>query len=270
MREVEDSNQNMVDNMNQVGEVMETMTQNISIADETVKVMRSKYVETSSNVLSIETVVGNLIEDLGTGGFMGKEDVRVGMYLSVRKEGARPEKEYKGIISAIDESGNLQVDELKCERTKFQYDKKQKYSVYIIVDNSVYGWDDVKIAHKNDKFSIAVYGNPQVVNRRKYPRMPLRNDCDIMFGNSNRVYQGKMVNISANGYAIQTQAKEILDMKDNLIKVRVKDFKLLEDMPLSGYVIRITDNAGTYIVGCRMLEDNERICEYVKKNYHGN
>ena len=41
MGEVEDSNQNMVDNMNQVNEVVELMTQNISVADETVKVMRS-------------------------------------------------------------------------------------------------------------------------------------------------------------------------------------------------------------------------------------
>lgn len=51
MGEVEDSNQNMVDNMNQVNEVVELMTQNISVADETVKVMRSKYDETSSNII---------------------------------------------------------------------------------------------------------------------------------------------------------------------------------------------------------------------------
>ena len=72
MGEVEDSNQNMVDNMNQVNEVVELMTQNISVADETVKVMRSKYDETSSNIILIEGTVGTLIEDLGSGGFMGK------------------------------------------------------------------------------------------------------------------------------------------------------------------------------------------------------
>ena len=57
MGEVEDSNQNMVDNMNQVNEVVELMTQNISVADETVKVMRSKYDETSSNIILIEGTV---------------------------------------------------------------------------------------------------------------------------------------------------------------------------------------------------------------------
>lgn len=36
-----------------------------------------------------------------------------------------------------------------------------------------------------------------------------------------------------------------------------------------GHVIRITDNEGTYIVGCRMLEDNKAIYDYVNQNYHG-
>ena len=147
MGEVEDSNQNMVDNMNQVNEVVELMTQNISVADETVKVMRSKYDETSSNIILIEGTVGTLIEDLGSGGFMGKEDLKVGMYLSVYEEGAMPKKEYKGIISNVDEKGALQVDSLKCEGEELSYDRKQKYMVQIIVDNNVYGWDDTEIAN---------------------------------------------------------------------------------------------------------------------------
>lgn len=263
MGEVEDSNQNMVDNMNQVNEVVELMTQNISVADETVKVMRSKYDETSSNIILIEGTVGTLIEDLGSGGFMGKEDLKVGMYLSVYEEGAMPKKEYKGIISNVDEKGALQVDSLKCEGEELSYDRKQKYMVQIIVDNNVYGWDDTEVVYRDSKYSIAVNGNPKVVNRRKYPRMPLKAACEIRLSGSDHVCEGQMLNISANGYAIQTQDKAILDTKDTMITVHTKGFTFLEDMPLRGHVIRITDNEGTYIVGCRMLEDNKAIYDYV-------
>ena len=269
MGEVEDSNQNMVDNMNQVNEVVELMTQNISVADETVKVMRSKYDETSSNIILIEGTVGTLVEDLGSGGFMGKEDLKAGMYLSVYEEGAMPKKEYKGIISNVDEKGALQVDSLKCEGEELSYDRKQKYTVQIIVDNNVYGWDDTEVVYRDSKYSIAVNGNPKVVNRRKYPRMPLKAACEIRLSGSDHVCEGQMLNISANGYAIQTQDKAILDTKDTMITVHTKGFTFLEDMPLRGYVIRITDNEGTYIVGCRMLEDNKAIYDYVNQNYHG-
>ena len=269
MVEEEDSIQNMVDNMNQVNEVVELMTQNISVADETVKVMRSKYDETSSNIILIEGTVGTLIEDLGSGGFMGKEDLKVGMYLSVYEEGAMPKKEYKGIISNVDEKGALQVDSLKCEGEELSYDRKQKYMVQIIVDNNVYGWDDTEVVYRDSKYSIAVNGNPKVVNRRKYPRMPLKAACEIRLSGSDHVCEGQMLNISANGYAIQTQDKAILDTKDTLITVHTKGFTFLEDMPLRGHVIRITDNEGTYIVGCRMLEDNKAIYDYVNQNYHG-
>ena len=269
MGEVEDSNQNMVDNMNQVNEVVELMTQNISVADETVKVMHSKYDETSSNIILIEGTVGTLIEDLGSGGFMGKEDLKAGMYLSVYEEGAMPKKEYKGIISNVDEKGALQVDSLKCEGEELSYDRKQKYMVQIIVDNNVYGWDDTEVVYRDSKYSIAVNGNPKVVNRRKYPRMPLKAACEIRLSGSDHVCEGQMLNISANGYAIQTQDKAILDTKDTMITVHTKGFTFLEDMPLRGHVIRITDNEGTYIVGCRMLEDNKAIYDYVNQNYHG-
>ena len=268
--EVEDSNQNMVDNMNQVSSVMDTMTQSISTADETVKVMRSKYEETSSNIISIEHVVGNLIEDLGTGGFMGKEDLTVGMYLSIHAEGAPSDQEYKGVISAIDGNGTLQVDSLKYENESLPFDKKQTYHLQIIVNNSVYGWEDIKISNKNSAFYITVSGNPKVINRRKYPRMPLHTDCEITMNGSRFAFPGQMVNICANGYAIQTECKDILGAKGTLITVQTKGASFLEHTPLKGYVIRVTDNDGTYIVGCRMLEDNHDIFEYVNKHYHGN
>ncbi len=267
MREVEDSNQNMVSNMNQFSEVMETMTQSILSADDTVKTMRNKYVETSSNVAMIENVVGNLIEDLGTGGFMGKDDLQEGMYLSICEADGLTGKEYKGIITGIDEQGIVQIDELEDEDETFIYDKKKKYSVQIIVNNSMYTWTDIRIIFKNDKYYIEMFNNPKVVNRRKYPRMPLTAECDIRINKTGHVCRGNMVNISANGYAVQTAEKEILDTKGDSVTVLAKGFELLENLPLDGCVIRITDNDGMYIVGCRMPEDNEDIRDYVAKNY---
>ena len=39
----------------------------------------------------------------------------------------------------------------------------------------------------------------------------------------------------------------------------------MEDKPLAAVIIRCSDNKGEYIVGCRMLEDNQKIQEYVEK-----
>lgn len=269
MSEVRDSNRSMIENMNRVSEVMEVMTQNILVADETTQVMRSKYEETSTNVVTIENIVGNLIEELGSGGFMGKEDLKAGMYLSILEAGGSLEEEYKGIISAIDESGNLTVQELNYEGKKFEYDKNKKYVLRIIVNNSMYGWDDIKITYRDGAYSIAVFGNPDVVNRRKYPRMPLSVACDITLSTSDQVFEGQMVNISANGYALQTRETAILNTKGTLITIQVKNFALLANKPLKGHVIRITDNEGMYIVGCRMLEDSKTIRDYVEQNYLG-
>ncbi len=269
MSEVRNSNRSMVENMNQVSEVMEVMTQNILVADETTQVMRSKYEETSTNVVTIESIVGNLIEELGSGGFMGKEDLKIGMYLSILEENAPSEEEYKGVISEIDANGNLIINSLRSETKEFEYNKTKNYHLRIIVNNSMYGWEDIKITYKNNQYVIAVFGNPDVVNRRKYPRMPLTTSCDIQLSNSDEVFEGQMVNISANGYALQTRDKSIINTKGTLITVRVKNFALLKDVPLIGHVIRISDNDGMYIVGCRMLEDSKSICDYVEKNYLG-
>lgn len=267
MEEVEDSNENMVTNMHHVSEVMETMTQNIAIADDTVKVMRSKYAETSSNIEQIESVVENLIEDLGDGGFMGKEDLCAGMYVSVYESEKASARVYKGIIAGVDEAGILQIDELSDETGKLDYDKKTKYGIQIIVNNSMYRWENVKIAVRNNSYYITTENNPKVSNRKKYPNMTLHADCDMTLqGLNHRTYQGKLINISTNRYAVQTQEKEIQKSKDMLLTIKLKGVDGLENMPLVGKVIRITDNNGTYIVGCRMLEDNEKLNRYIAEH----
>ena len=80
MQEVESSNRNMVDNMHEIENVMKDITDCIGNADESTKIMLSKYEESARNVDKIENVVGAMMEKLGVGGFMGVQDIKQGMY----------------------------------------------------------------------------------------------------------------------------------------------------------------------------------------------
>lgn len=269
MRDVEDSNKNMVNNMQQVTDVMEIMTQSIADANETTKVMRSKYQETSDNVSNIETVVGHLIEELGEGGFMGVEDIKVGMHLTIAREGDLPNTEYKAKVMQVEENVIL-VNSIKNSKEILSVDKKDKYNLSIIVDNSLYGWSDVKITEQRDAtYKIEVNGNPRVLNRRKYKRMPISNSCTIKLGDSGKVISGKMTNISAGGFAFATTAAEIENRKGTKITLTINDFDIVEDGIMEGSIIRITKNEDEYYLGCRMFEDNMDIYNYVKENCIG-
>ena len=78
-------------------------------------------------------------------------------------------------------------------------------------------------------------------------------------------YHGKMINISANGFALQLSDTEIINRKGSMISVTIDDFNLGARTELEGYIIRVTDNDGNYIVGCRMLDDDMFINDYVEK-----
>ena len=269
MKEVESSNKNLVDNMNQVEEVMKLMTEGIEDADGTTKVMRSKYEETFNNVNAIEKVVGGLIEELGTGGFMGIKDVTPGMFVNVVLNSKHDGEIYRTVVIETFENG-IVVDVPKCENKELEVVKGISYHLQIIVDNQLYNWDDVQISVKKDgNYKIVVEGNPAVINRRKYRRMPIIHTCEISSQLSSKSYEGKMVNISANGFAFSTREADINKAKGMKVTLQVKDFDVLGNQPLVGHIIRISNNEGEYIVGCRMLDDNMDIYEYVERNYKG-
>lgn len=140
-----------------------------------------------------------------------------------------------------------------------------------MVDNVLYHWNDVKIVSVKDSginyYKLLITSNPGVINRRKYKRMPLFNLCSITMKSSNCTYEGKMVNISANGFAFSTKEQELAAARGDMVELLIEDFKLLEGRILDGCIIRATNNGGEYIVGCRMPEDNKDILEYVNQNY---
>lgn len=267
MREVEDSNKNMVENMKQVSNVVELMTESIGDADATTRVMRSKYEETSRNVINIEKVVGKLVGELGAGGFMGIKDIQKGMYLKIYDPTAAVRTEYQGQVSELSEEV-IKTGSLKCEDDEIVVSKDASYDLEIVVGNGIYRWNNINMTVlKEGGYSIEVLGNPTVLNRRKYVRMPMKNDCILELTSSDKVFKGNMVNISAGGFAFQTSAEEFCDIRGSLVNVKVQDFKLLEKKVLEGVVIRISDNDGMYILGCRMLDDSKEIKKYVEANY---
>ncbi len=273
VKEVEASNITLVDNMKQVCDVMEVMTGRISEAEETSKTMLSKYDESVKSAIDIETVVGNLMEELGVGGFMGVQDVRDGMKISValKNEGGKRHSEYLGEVSSRDE--NMVYVNLDDDGRDI-VDKKDKDAVCqlrIVVDNVLYSWENVSIYRTGKehagRYQLVVDSNPQVFNRRKYPRMPLKNPCVITIKGSDGRYVGKMVNVSANGFAFAVRDAAFADIKGKFVSLNVDQFDVLGDKELLGSVIRSSNNDGEYIVGCRMPEDSEAIRVFVSRNY---
>ena len=262
MQEVEKSNRSMVDNMQQVTEVMQLMTESIVDADEHTRVMRSKYEETSANVESIESVVGMLIEELGEGGFMGIRDIENGMYVTLEEVTNGRMKDYKGrVTDKAEDSVTAGFDET------VELVAGSNYRLQVVVANEMYQWDDVKpVAMDNGRVKVVVEGNPKVMNRRKHPRMPMKNPVSIWVGDKEAV-SGRMVNISAGGFAIASRDEVLKGAKGLHVKIQIHDFYMKSMSELEGRIIRVTDNDGEYIVGCRMYEERKDIMEYVKENY---
>ena len=273
VKEVESSNKILVDNMQQVCNLMEIMTERIERAEGTTNEMLSKYDESAKNASNIETVVGQLMEELGLGGFMGVQDVRPGMKIAVSYTDMRNNKnEYIGEV--VDRVGN-DVFVVLADDGRDIIDMKDKpliCGLRIVVDNVLYMWDRVSLCMNNKdnidgKYRLTVETNPRVFNRRKYPRMPLSNACSIKFKGEDKIYRGKMLNISANGFAFVSKDEVFADQKGADIVVDINNFDVLNGVPLDGCIIRASNNDGEYVIGCRMPQDSDVIKEHISQNY---
>ncbi len=264
MKHVKDSNKTMVDNMREVQDIMDMITESANNSKDTTTAMLSKYEETARNVVNIEVVVGKLVEELGTGGFMSLEDVTPGMKVILNPQGTRTELSAE-VVRVIDDHTAEIKPAAQSERT-LQDGGKQEYSVQIIVNNAIYIWDNIKLGKKNSDGCYELYleANPKVMNRRKYPRLPMANACDVTIPAVNKSFSGKMVNISAGGFAFACRGEEFAESVGETVQLKIDNFPLAHGKSLSGVIIRSSNNAGTYIVGCRMLQDNPEIEEYVK------
>lgn len=270
MKDVESSNQNMVDNMQQICDVMQVMTQCVSNADSTTKTMLSKYSETAHNVNKIEEVVGNLIEQLGEGGFMGVQDVRPGMRVTILQAvGASNSKMYKGEIREQEEKRLLIY--LEEEEKPVQIETKGvDFQLQIAVDSILYEWNEVILqAAKNKEtgcYVVETEASPTVKNRRKYPRLPITDSCSVELQPSKETFAGKMVNISANGFAFAIKDSKFANLIGSRIKVSIPGLAIPEARKIEGRIIRSSDNEGEFIIGCRMPRDIAEVADYVNKH----
>lgn len=259
MKSVETSNKSMVDNMKQVQDIMVTITESVMESENTTSSMLSKYEETARNVVKIENVVGKLVEELGDGGFMSQQDISVGMKIILNDKDSK--REYHTEVVDVDE------DRIFIESAFLdQNSGKKKYDVHIIVNNSVYIWNEVTMKEKDNRgyCQLLLESNPKVMNRRKYPRLAMTNSCEIKLKSKNSSFNGRIVNISAGGFAFACKAQEFADISGEIVQVTIHDFELLKGEALTGIIIRSSNDNGTYIVGCRMPEDNMDIMNYVK------
>ena len=261
MREVEKSNTHLVENMEQVSGIVDTMTERIDHSDETTKTMLSKYAETALNIDSIEHVVENRMTELGIGGFMGVEDLKTGMRVMLvsHPEVGEPE-EYHGELVENHQDGLL----ISCSQMIPIVDKnKLNCEMQITVGNILYCWDSVEIMKQSELYKVRFASRPKIYNRRKYPRLDIVLKCQILDKESGETFDGNMENISANGFAFSSKNSFFSEAKGKQIAITIPDFELKNQRQLDGRILRCSDNEGTYIVGCQMPEDNYEIMQYV-------
>lgn len=82
--------------------------------------------------------------------------------------------------------------------------------------------------------------------------------CKLRIVVDNVLYFWEDVNIFASDNVEGAEYKLTVD---------IVDFSVLGNENLEGRIIRLSNNDGEYIVGCRMPEDNDEIREYISKNY---
>ena len=262
MKEVESSNRQLVENMEQVSSIVETMTTCISYSDETSKRMLSKYEESASNINNIENVIQELMCELGIGGFMGLDDIHAGMKAKVILPKHLERMEYHGEVRSVAENS---ISLILSDNP--QLNGSETCKVQVTVDNVLYCWDQAQIqadtASGSHAYVLQLSARPEIKNRRKYPRADVSNPCTITLKDSDTTFSGQLDNISANGFAFLIRDPFFMDHKHADVAIDIQNFALSDQSHLEGHVIRCSDDEGVYIVGCQMPEDNYAIRNYV-------
>lgn len=251
--EVETSNIRLVENMNSVNEVMNSIVDKFEKTANSSEEMRSKNEETSAQVIGIEHMVNKLVEELGASGLMDVTDVKKGMSASLKPVNSTTE--YKGIISDVtDNSISVTLEKESVTSLAGNCD------ISIIVNNTTYHWINVPILQtRNHTVFIRITGKPMVANRRKFPRLTVSNLCEITT-KSGTSKNGTMANISANGLAFTSKDDDI--KMGEIIKIRIDKFAIQKDFSAVPIRKAVLPN-GLIQYSCRMLDDDADVAAYV-------
>lgn len=258
MKEVETSNRKLVDNMEQVSQIVLDMAEYVTDSNDTSKRMLSKYDESATNINKIEETLEALMCELGIGGFMGIDDVVPGMKIELIAES----KKYHGELISQDEN-TLTVSLKKSPALAAGI----KCDIQVTAGNVIYCWNKATVSQIMDDgtYVITVNSKARINNRRRYPRIDITNPCQISITGTSHTFRGRLYNISANGFAFMCDDPFFADAKGHKLTIEIEDFDLPDHNKLDGRIIRCSENAGTYIVGCQMPEDNLHIMKYVDK-----
>lgn len=261
MQEVESANKNLVDNMNNVAEVMEETNESIHNASRTTQVMMGKYEEMSTNVSNIEKVVGTLVEELGESGFMGMKDVRPGMQVLLNNNGI---KDYIFKVKEVLSEEEVVVTPLEVVENNALSGRKIPCLMQIIVNNERYEWNKAEVTIlKDGAYTVRVNGAPKVINRRKHQRIAINNKCTLKTMDPSVCAEGKMVNISAGGFAFTTIDEKIPEAKDGLVKVVIDNFPAFNGKEISGKIIRISEENSVFTIGCRSFSEHKEVYDFL-------
>lgn len=262
IKDVEASNGQLVNNMQQVSNIVSTMTTCIDESDEISRRMVSKYGESASNINSIENVIQALMCELGVGGFMGINDIKPGMKLSISLNSSENEddKHHGTLIEHDDKNIHVSFE------SPVNIGKQATVSTQVTVGNVIYSWDNVTITPLKGKntYNLYITSMPYIYNRRKYPRIDTTNTCRITVKSTNEVFSGRLDNLSANGFSILCKSSFFANAKGEDITVAIDNFALPEHSVLEGTIIRCSNSDNIYIIGCQMPEDNYHIMKYVE------
>ena len=261
MKEVENSNLQLVDNMEQVSSIVKTITDNIRSSSEISEQMLSKYDESASNINQIEDVIQALMCELGIGGFMGISDVGPGMKVSIQALMDGKPCEYHGEFVKQTTNGIL----ISLEK-KPAISKPVSCRLQITVGNIIYCWEDAQLQKDSAStdYQASLSSRPKILNRRKYPRIDISNYCIVTIKETGLQYHARLNNISANGFAFLSKEPVFAEGKGTDISVTIENFALPSHSTLEGHIIRCSNNNGVYIVGCQMPEDNSYIKDFVE------
>lgn len=233
MKEVESSNRQLVENMEQVSSIVETMTTCISDSDETSKRMLSKYEESASNINNIENVIQELMCELGIGGFMGLDDIHAGMKAKVILPKHLERMEYHGEVRSVAENS---ISLILSDNP--QLNGSETCKVQVTVDNVLYCWDQAQIqadtASGSHAYALQLSARPEIKNRRKYPRADVSNPCTITLKDSDTTFSGQLDNISANGFAFLIRDPFFMDHKHADVAIDIQNFALSDQSHLEG------------------------------------
>lgn len=163
------------------------------------------------------------------GGFMNIEDIKEGMLVEVIHE------ESLGILnSEVLEmvKGGIIISGGEKEDTFFKGIRQKQWKVRIVVENALYMWSQTSVKKIADaKYEITV---------------------------GDKTFQGRMENICAGGYALVCKDDIVVSNVGEKVKVKIHNFDVTEGKALTAVLIRCTNNHGECIVGCRMIEDNQK------------